>query len=135
MNQSVLECQRGFERCSVSRIYVMRTDVLHYPPNPPKITNNSPVKSYHPQRKVPRNSNLLFLPQVCNATLVNMGENFAPNNSNLSGLVTSLGDPRHRYKQIFWVSDTCQAATLQNQFGKLSPVKCEVVFFLLMGIS
>ena len=23
---------------------------------------------------------------------------------------------QHRYKQIFWVSDTCQAATLQNQF-------------------
>ena len=23
--------------------------------------------------------------------------------------------PRRRYKQIFWVSDTCQAATLQNQ--------------------
>ena len=22
---------------------------------------------------------------------------------------------RRRYKQIFWVSDTCQAATLQNQ--------------------
>ena len=33
--------------------------------------------------------------------------------------VATLASLRRRYKQIFWVSDTCQAATLQNQLGAL----------------
>lgn len=113
MNQSVLECQNGFQTKLLS--FSIRFQFAC-------------EKLLVPQRKVSRSSKrFVFYPKFVtgNATRVKSGWNFCPKQlqSIQSGGVTSLVHPRHRYKQIFWVSDTCQAATLQNQFGKLSPVK------------